>query len=78
MTGDLSFELYNTPIEKWSVDKSEATARLKEFAASSSLILAAIGDAAELEPLVKKHFPNFTVLKVNYKDIIGDSWLKKK
>lgn len=77
-TGDLSYALYNTPIDNWKIKKSAAANRLGEIAKSSSLLLTALGDSKEIEPFVKKYFPDHEILKVNYKDIINETWLKLK
>ncbi len=77
-TGDLGAALYKTPIDNWSVKKGAAATRLSEMANQSTWLLAAIGDAQELEPLIKKHFPSYELMKVNYKEILNDTWLKKK
>jgi len=77
-TGDLGVALFKTPIDNWTVKKGAAATRLSEIASQSTWILAAIGDAQELEPLVKKHFPSHELMKVNYKEILNDTWLKKK
>lgn len=78
VTGDLSFQLYNTPIDDWSVKKSAAAGRLSELALQSNMVAGVLGDTAEIEPLVKKYFPNYEILKITYKDVINESWLKKK
>lgn len=77
-TGDLGIALFKTPIDNWTVKKAAAATRLSDVAANSTWLLAAIGDAKELEPLVKKHFPSYELMKVNYKEILNDAWLKKK
>ncbi|MEZ4815395.1 MAG: hypothetical protein R3A80_09365 [Bdellovibrionota bacterium] len=75
-TGDLSYELYQTPIDDWSVKKAVAAKRLGEFAQSSSLVLGAVGDATELNPFIKKYFPTYNLIQVNYKEVLKNAWLK--
>ncbi len=77
-TGDLSYSLYNTPIDNWSIKKSVAASRLLEISNSSSMLLAAIGDAKEIDPLVKKYFADYEILNISYKDVLSENWLKKK
>lgn len=77
-TGDLSYALYNKPIDDWNVKKSAAANRLGEIAKTSSILVAALGDSNEIEPYVKKYFPDYEILKVNYKEVINESWINQK
>ncbi len=73
--GDMTIDLYNRPISKWEVSQKESRNRSLAFAADSTLIMGVIGDAKDLEPLIKKHFPAMKLLKISYKDVIKNNWI---
>lgn len=75
-TNDMSFDFYKSNIDKWNVSKTQATKRLTSFTKNSSMVMGIIGDASELEPLVKKSFPKYQLIKISYKDVIENTWLK--
>jgi hypothetical protein len=75
-TNDMSFDFYKSNIDKWSVSKTQATKRLTSFTKNSSMVMGVIGDANELEPLIKKSFPKYQLVKISYKDVLENTWLK--
>jgi predicted Zn-dependent peptidase len=76
--GELSFELYNTPVDEWTVKKNASASRLADIADHSYMIAGAVGDADDLKPMIKKYFPTYDLVTISYKDVINDNWLKKK
>jgi hypothetical protein len=75
-TNDMSFDFYKSNIDSWNVSKAQATKRLTNFTKSSSMVMGIIGDTNELEPLIKKSFPKYQLVKISYKDVLENTWLK--
>lgn len=76
--GALHPKLYAESPSDWHTDRLAVSNTLRETWARSVVVGAVVGDAKELEPLVKKHFPSYDVIVIPYADSIrAKSYLRK-
>jgi predicted Zn-dependent peptidase len=70
--GALHPKLYAEDLADWHTDRLAVTTTLRETWAQSVVVGAVVGEARELAPLVKKHFPTYQVVVIPYADSIRD------
>jgi hypothetical protein len=68
--GERSAELYSRGISKWKTDRSEVSRTLASTWADSVVVGAVVGDAKELEPLVRRHFPAYRTVVIPYRESV--------
>lgn len=70
VTGSLTRELYDTPIEKWHETQSDVSAFFKKEWSEAVKVAAFVGEAKEIKPLVQKAFKGYDVKVIPYKDTL--------
>jgi predicted Zn-dependent peptidase len=76
--GALHPKLYAEDIEDWRTDRLAVATTLRDTWARSVVVGSVVGEAKELEPLVRKHFPSYEVIVIPYADSIRDKAYKRK
>jgi len=76
--GALHPDLYARDIASWKTDRTAVATTLRETWARSVVVGTVVGEAAELEPLVKKHFPHYEVIVIPYADTVRDKAYVRK
>ena len=76
--GALHPKLYADDISDWRTDRLAVATTLRDTWARSVVVGAVVGEAKELEPLVRKHFPQHEVIVIPYADSIRDKAYVRK
>lgn len=76
--GALHPKLYARDIARWRTDRATVATTLRETWARSVVVGTVVGEAAELAPLVEKHFPDYEQIVIPYADSVRDkAYLRK-
>lgn len=70
VVGGTSPELYKKDVTDWKVKRDEVESFYRDQWKSSIVVMSFVGEAKEIQPLVAKHFPGYTVKVIPYKDSI--------
>lgn len=76
--GALHPKLYAEDLEDWRTDRLAVTTALRDTWARSVVVGSVVGEAKELEPLVRKHFPKYEIIVIPYADSIRDKAYERK
>ena len=76
--GALHPKLYAEDLSDWGTDRLAVATTLRDTWAQSVVVGAVVGEAKELEPLLKKHFPKYEIVVIPYADSIRDKAYVRK
>lgn len=75
VTGVLSRDLYEKPVQKWRVSRQEIEKLFPLLWKDAFKSVSVVGNAKELRPLVEKYFPDYSVSVLPYNEVITDKFL---
>ncbi len=78
VTGMLSKELAQMPVEKWKVTRDEVQKLFPQLYKNSFKSVTVVGEAKELRPLIEKNFPGYSVQVINYENATSDKIWEEK
>jgi predicted Zn-dependent peptidase len=73
VSGFVGVDFYKSKPEDWRLSRTDVAQELKARFADSAYALAFVGDAKQIEPLLKKHFPGLKVQVIPYRSALSRS-----
>lgn len=70
VSGGMTPEFYLSDPQSWNPTREQMIKTLSSLWSSSTVVIALVGEAKELRPLVEKHFKGYSIKVIPYKDSI--------